>query len=143
MMFFWQVPSEVDRICKESSKIPGPGITALLVNHSATKNTRLRWYSQCGQFIPIGHIPGGQRPLLREGGLISYAAPSAALCLRTYGDRRGLGVSYERGTPVDPNQLPDVPPLVFLCRLSCWAFNPNLRFPLVYRGTSLIRPPPL
>ena len=26
--------------------------------------------------------------------------PTVALCLGTYGDPRGVGVSYERGTPV-------------------------------------------
>ena len=27
--------------------------------------------------------------------------PAVDLCLRTYGDPKGVGVSYERGTPVD------------------------------------------
>ena len=36
------------------------------------------WFSRCGQFTRIGHIPGGGRPLLREGGPISYeTTPSA------------------------------------------------------------------
>ena len=30
------------------------------------------WFSRCGPFTQIGHIPGGGRPLLREGGPISY-----------------------------------------------------------------------
>ena len=43
---------------------------------SATRNRRLRWFSRCGQFTRIGHIPGGGRPLLREGGPISYESAS-------------------------------------------------------------------
>ena len=38
------------------------------------KNTKLRWFSRCGQFTRIGHILGGGRPLLKEGGPISYMA---------------------------------------------------------------------
>ena len=30
------------------------------------------WFSVKGQFTPLGHIPKGGRPLLREGTLISY-----------------------------------------------------------------------
>jgi len=41
------------------------------LNHSATKNRRLPWFSRCGQFTRISHIPGGRRPLWREG---SYEA---------------------------------------------------------------------
>ena len=32
--------------------------------------------------------------------------PAVALCLGTYGDARGVGVSYERGTPVHSTLLP-------------------------------------
>ena len=38
------------------------------------RTRRLRWFSRCGQFTRIGHIPGQGRPLLREGGPISYEA---------------------------------------------------------------------
>ena len=40
---------------------------------------RLRWFSRCGQFTRIGHIPGEGRPLLRKDGPMSYeATPSAS-----------------------------------------------------------------
>ena len=41
-----------------------------MYNPLATRNRRLRWLSRCGQFTRIG----GKRPLLREGGPISYEA---------------------------------------------------------------------
>ena len=36
--------------------------------------------------------------------------PAVALCPGTYGDPRGVGVSYKRSTPVEPSRL--VPPLL-------------------------------
>jgi hypothetical protein len=36
------------------------------------KNRRLRWFILFGQFTRIGRISGGGRPLLQEGGPISY-----------------------------------------------------------------------
>ena len=38
-----------------------------------------RWFSRCGPFTRIGHIPGGGRPLLRDGGPISYQARPSSL----------------------------------------------------------------
>ena len=35
----------------------------------------------------------------RDGGPAAPEDPTVALCLGTYGDPRGVGVSYERGTP--------------------------------------------
>ena len=47
--------------------------------YSATRNRKLRWFSRCSQFTRISHVPGEGRPLLREGGPISYeATPSAS-----------------------------------------------------------------
>ena len=38
----------------------------------------MHWFSRSGQFTRIGHVSGAGRPLLREGGPISYEArPSA------------------------------------------------------------------
>ena len=43
------------------------------------RSRSLRWFSRCGPLTRIGHIPGVGRPLLREGGPISYeATPSAS-----------------------------------------------------------------
>ena len=43
----------------------------LLYIHDHIFDKKLLWFSRCGPFTRIGHIPGG-RPLLRKGGLISY-----------------------------------------------------------------------
>ena len=37
---------------------PFSRITALRFNHSVTIDRGLRWFSRCGQFTRIGHIPG-------------------------------------------------------------------------------------
>ena len=49
-----------------------PCLKALTVHRSAMKNRRLRWFSRFGPLTRNGHIPGRCRPLLREGGPISY-----------------------------------------------------------------------
>ena len=54
-----------------------PCVTDLRVDRSATRNRRLRWFGRCGQFTRISHIPGEGRPLLREGGPISYEATTS------------------------------------------------------------------
>jgi len=48
---------------------------------ASTRNTRLRLFDRYSQFIRIGHVPGGGRPLLREGGPISYEATPSAFFL--------------------------------------------------------------
>jgi len=48
---------------------------------SALPQRTLRWFSDRAQFTQIGHVPGGRRPLLREGGPISYEPrPSGLVC---------------------------------------------------------------
>ena len=68
------------------------------------QNRKLRWFSRCGPFTRIGHIAGGGRPLLREGGPISYEARPFEFELR--GDRPlavGLHL-YGEGLFVTTNQ---------------------------------------
>ena len=54
----------------------------LLAVQLARREARLRCFSHFGDFTRCGHIPGGGRPLLREGGPISYEARPSD-CFRT------------------------------------------------------------
>ena len=47
----------------------------------------------------------GDTSLIRT---IPFVDPTVALSLGTYGDPRGVGVSYERGTPVAVNNFGEV-----------------------------------
>ena len=44
----------------------------LIQVRSVTKSRKIRWFSHIGQCTRSGHFPGRRRPLLREGGPISY-----------------------------------------------------------------------
>ena len=47
-----------------------------------------------------GRVPPPYRGVPRSQETASPNDPTLALCLGTYGDPRGVGVSYERGTPI-------------------------------------------
>ena len=65
---------------------------------------QLRWFGDEGEFTRMRHIPGGRRPLLREGGPISYEArPSPCfqpmLTSRSLQTKMGTPEAYPLNAP--------------------------------------------
>jgi len=51
-----------------------PAASETVAAVAAVAAASVKWFSRCGHFTRIGQITEGGRPLLREGGPISYEA---------------------------------------------------------------------